>query len=85
MGVIITFLDSSQAHLAPAHRHSGPVENLAGDEVMHCVLAPGEETSFRPRVSGDLKPAQGIQHSEDKHDSLRMGSPSIAHRPRSVG
>lgn len=63
--------------MAPAHRHSGPVENLAGDEVMHCVLAPGEETSFRPRVSGDLKSAQGIQHSEDKHDSLRMGSPPL--------
>lgn len=74
-GVITTFLDSSQAHLAPAHRHSGPLENFAGDEVMHCVLAPGEETSFRPRVSSDLRSAPSLQSSEDKHDSLCTGSP----------
>lgn len=53
-GVIMTLLDSSQAHLAPVLRHPGCVENFAGDEVMCCVLAPGEETSFGPQVSGDL-------------------------------
>lgn len=57
-GVILIFLDSSQAHLAPTRRHSGQVENLAGDEVMHCVLAPSEETSFGPWVSSDLRALQ---------------------------